>query len=129
MAVTDVNRGRGYAHPWYTGFPVQGMCSSSDRGKYDNEWVTDTVDRLIVYGSKDCMGWQDVQALLAELRQPGDLDYVIDVRDPAEHPEEFRDKGLVVCPSYLFNGELIAVGVPRAETLRDKIEQRRKQMR
>lgn len=120
--VTELVVAYGYAHS-----PFESSDDSPliEERKDRSEWVINIVNRLIVYGSENCIGWKDVQALLGELRSR-EPEYVIEVRDPADHREEFREKGLVVCPSFLFGGELIAVGVPRVQTLREKIDERRK---
>lgn len=77
---------------------------------------------LLVYGSEDCLGWQDVRELLETLRDDSRLDLDITVKDPFEHREEFQEKGLVVCPSFLHDGELIAVGTPDFEDLTSSLE-------
>lgn len=82
------------------------------------------MSELLVYGSEDCMGWEDVEDLLDELKSDPDCNIEIDVRDPAKHWEEFQDKGLVVCPSFLFNDELIAVGPQDPDDLKEIITAR-----
>lgn len=80
------------------------------------------VGELLVYGSEDCLGWQEISELIETLRNEPRLDVSVTVRDPLEHRDEFQEKGLVICPSFLYEGELIAVGPPDRDELLQTID-------
>ena len=75
---------------------------------------------LVVYGSEDCPGWSEVQPVLRDFRETTGPETTVRVKDPVEHAEEFYGHGLVVCPSILYEGELIVVGVPTLSELKEK---------
>lgn len=79
------------------------------------------MNTLTVYGSTDCMGWDHVEELLRKFRDDTECDIEIEVKDPTENWEEFREKGLVVCPSFVVGNELLAVGTPDFEDLKNKL--------
>jgi len=79
------------------------------------------MDTLTVYAEQDCIGWDELNQVLSEFRAQEDVPVSVEVKSPSEYPDEFHGHGLVVCPSVLYDDELIVVGVPTVEELNQKV--------
>lgn len=79
------------------------------------------MSRLIVYGSDSCLGWQDTLEALDALEKDPDFAPTIEVRRLADHGDEFRQLGTVICPAFVFEGEVIEVGPSNPETIKDTV--------
>jgi hypothetical protein len=75
--------------------------------------------KLLIFASDECMGWETTRETIETLRDNSDFQPSIEVLDPTENQELFREYELTVCPSFLLDDELIAVG----PTTPDKIQQ------
>lgn len=78
------------------------------------------MDTLLVFASEDCIGWDELKQVLSRLRDR-EPETNIEIKCPIEYEEEFHERGLVICPSVIYDDELIAVGVPTLEELEEKI--------
>lgn len=76
---------------------------------------------LIVYGSDGCLGWQDTLEALETLEEDPDFSSTIEIRRPEDHEDEFRQLGTVICPAFVFEGEVIEVGPPNLERIKDTV--------
>lgn len=77
---------------------------------------------LIVYGSKGCLGWEETLEFLDTLQNDPDFSPVIEIRNLKNHREEFEELGAMICPAYVFRGEVIAVGTPDPAFLKDAVD-------
>lgn len=76
---------------------------------------------LLVFGSEDCPSWERTRKLIDELENDEGLSLDLRVLDPAEHKEQFRGYGLVICPSIVYRDEVISVGPPDVDHVKGKI--------
>ncbi len=81
------------------------------------------MDSLLVFGSEECMSWDPTVEVIEQLRNDEDFEASIKVLDPVEHEETFRDYGLVICPSTVYRGEVISVGPPSIENVKEKVRE------
>jgi len=82
------------------------------------------VGELTIYASEQCLGWEELDDVLSRLRKRLNGGTQITIKDPAEHENEFYERGLVVCPSILYGDDLIVVGVPTVEEIEKKLKER-----
>ncbi|MFB6355850.1 MAG: hypothetical protein ABEJ65_04975 [bacterium] len=78
---------------------------------------------LLVFGSEDCMAWEDTVELIEQLESSEDFYPAIECLDPVEHNEKFQEYNLVICPSFVYEGELIAVGPSTPEDIKSSVEE------
>lgn len=65
---------------------------------------------LIIYGSEDCLGWEDTLEVVEKLKSDPEFGFPVEIRSPENHEQAFRELGAVICPAYVFEDEVISVG-------------------
>jgi hypothetical protein len=69
------------------------------------------------------MGWDETREILDELESDPEFSVDITRLDPVEHRDQFRKYGLVVCPSFVYRDEVIAVGPPNPESIKERVKE------
>lgn len=79
------------------------------------------MEELLVFGSEDCMSWEETTEVLDRLENDDEVPVSFRILDPVENSELFKKYELVICPSIVHQDELISVGPPNFDYLKQKI--------
>lgn len=79
------------------------------------------MSRIIIFGSEDCPSWDRTRAVRKKLERDEEVPLPIEVLDPADHQERFRRLGLTICPSMVVDEEVISVGPPSFDYVKNEI--------
>jgi hypothetical protein len=69
------------------------------------------------------MSWDRTIDVINRLKEDDEVLASIEILDPVEHDDLFRDYGLVICPSIVYRDEVISVGPPNFEHVKDKVKE------
>lgn len=80
-------------------------------------------DELIVFCSEDCLSWEETFQVIDELEADPDFSPAIKRMDPDDHQQTFREYGLTICPSIVYKDEVIHVGPPERDFIKQKVKE------
>ncbi len=79
------------------------------------------MSRILIFGSEDCPSWEQTRQVHEQLERDDDILLPVEVLDPADNEEQFRRLGLTICPSMVVDDEVISVGPPNFDNVKNEI--------
>ncbi len=80
--------------------------------------------KIVIFGSSDCPSWEQTREVQEALVEDDAVPLEVKLLDPNEHEEEFRELGLTICPSIVVGEEVISVGPPSFDYVKEEILKR-----